>query len=326
MATFAKSTFNAQLYSASRPTYPGQLYDFIFRYHEFGAACRSLRGQSAKFPRQYWKHAVDLGCGTGQATINLLRFSRITAVDPSKKMIESGRKYIDEELSRQGMKQLNERFKFVVSPAENLSFLTPDSIDLVVAAQAAHWFDWKRLWPELARVLRPYGTVAIWGYSEMRLTRYPSLTPLIDAYTHGTDRATSLGPHWQQPGRSIVENLLRDIPGPNSVAYGQFHSERRIYFSGPHFSDISYSRPVVLRKKMSWDDFEAYLRSFSSLNNFQAEYPDDAKHPGGDIVQRFIKTLKSGMRDEDDRQSRGDLHSGEVEIEWPLALILAKKD
>ncbi|KAL5505011.1 TMT1 [Sanghuangporus vaninii] len=323
MATFAKSTFNAQLYSASRPTYPSHLYDFIFRYHESGAAFRSKRPGGG--PRQCWQHAVDLGCGTGQATINLLRFSQVTAVDPSKKMIEAGRKYIDEELSRQERKWLKKRFKFVQSPAENLSFLMKNSIDLVVAAQAAHWFDWERLWLELARVLRPYGTVAIWGYSEMRLTRYPSLTPLIDAYTHGTDRATSLGPHWQQPGRSIVENLLRDIPNPNPITQGQFHSERRIYFSGSHFPDISYPRPVVLRKKMSWDGFEAYLRSFSSLNNFQAEYPDDAKHPDGDIVQRFLKTLKDGMRDVDNRQFQDDLDSEQVEIEWPLALMLAKK-
>lgn len=66
----------------------------------------------------------------------------------------------------------------------------------------------------------------------MRFTRYPSLTPLIDAYTHGTDPATSLGPHWQQPGRSIVENLLRDIPQPDSFGPGEFYAERRMYFTG----------------------------------------------------------------------------------------------
>ena len=30
------------------------------------------------------------------------------------------------------------------------------------AAQAAHWFDWKRLGPALTRVLRRHGTLAIW--------------------------------------------------------------------------------------------------------------------------------------------------------------------
>lgn len=77
-----------------------------------------------------------------------------------------------------------------------------------------------------------------------------------------------------------------------------------------------------MRKKMSWDAFEAYLRSFSSLHTFKAEYPDDAKRPEGDIVQRFVKSLNDGMRDADNNQSES---TGEVEIEWPLALILYKK-
>lgn len=52
MATFANTTYNAARYAAIRPTYPKQLFDSIFRYHE--------RGQNAR-----WVTAVDLGCGTG---------------------------------------------------------------------------------------------------------------------------------------------------------------------------------------------------------------------------------------------------------------------
>ena len=29
-------------------------------------------------------------------------------------------------------------------------------------AQAAHWFQWDVLWPRLARLVRPGGTVAVW--------------------------------------------------------------------------------------------------------------------------------------------------------------------
>ncbi len=55
MATFAKSTFNASVYSASRPTYPSQLLEYIFDFHRRGAS----QG-TASFQR-----AVDAGCGTG---------------------------------------------------------------------------------------------------------------------------------------------------------------------------------------------------------------------------------------------------------------------
>ncbi len=107
------------------------------------------------------------------------------------------------------------RFEFVNSNAEDLSFLAPSTVDLLVAAQAAHWFDYSRLWPELDRVLRPSGTVAFWVYSEFRLLAYPSLTPLIADYVQGTDPATSLGPHWQRPERTILENYLLDVPEPS---------------------------------------------------------------------------------------------------------------
>lgn len=72
---------------------------------------------------------------------------------------------------------------YVHSPAESLAFLADGSVDLMIAgmcigllrlfvvvigvyclciAQAGHWFDWSRMWPEAARVLRKDGTAAIW--------------------------------------------------------------------------------------------------------------------------------------------------------------------
>ena len=74
---------------------------------------------------------------------------------------------------------------FVQSPAERLEFLENDSVDLVIAgmsshqlpdptlgtrllsgmhaiAQACHWFDWSKVWPEVGRVLRKGGSAAFW--------------------------------------------------------------------------------------------------------------------------------------------------------------------
>ena len=150
MAAFAKSSFNAKLYSASRPTYPRQLYESIFRYHEHGGASSTkFLGQG---PKQLWKRAVDLGCGTGtfnvkfhllfpnhslvgpgQATVNLIQFHQVYGVDPSKQMLSSARKYVDEELKRQGKAKLRNRFEFVQKSAEDLSFLSDGSTDLIVA-------------------------------------------------------------------------------------------------------------------------------------------------------------------------------------------------
>ena len=40
----------------------------------------------------------------------------------------------------------------------------PDaSVDLVLVAQAAHWFDLPAFYAEVARVLRPGGVLAVWS-------------------------------------------------------------------------------------------------------------------------------------------------------------------
>lgn len=53
MATYAKATYNAAKYASSRPTYPRQLFEAVFGFHEQGAKAR-------------WNTAVDLGCGPGE--------------------------------------------------------------------------------------------------------------------------------------------------------------------------------------------------------------------------------------------------------------------
>ena len=41
------------------------------------------------------------------------------------------------------------------------------------------------------------------------MTSHPSLNPSITAYAQGKDTASSMGPHWQQPGWSILDNHMR---------------------------------------------------------------------------------------------------------------------
>lgn len=70
------------------------------------------------------------------------------------------------------------------------------------------------------------------GYSEFRLTRYPSATPLINNYAQGSDPAESLGPHWERPGRTIVDEHLTAIPDPETIVPGAFQDFTRVFFTG----------------------------------------------------------------------------------------------
>lgn len=91
---------------------------------------------------------------------------------------------------------------------------------------------------------------------------------------------------------------------------------------GSHAPNLPASqlRPVILRKRCTWPEFDAYLRSFSSFHTFQGKYPEDAAREDGDIVTRFIRKLKEGMSELDVGR-----HAEEFEIEWPLALVLTKR-
>ena len=72
------------------------------------------------------------------------------------------------------------------------------------------------------------------GYSEFRLPRYPEATKLIHEYSQGTNPEKSLGPHWERPGRTILDEHLKDVPDPESVVPGKFTDFERIYFAGTY--------------------------------------------------------------------------------------------
>lgn len=70
------------------------------------------------------------------------------------------------------------------------------------------------------------------GYSEFRLARYPSATGLINEYSQGSDPQKSLGPHWERPGRTILDEHLVAVPDPESVVPSKFEDFERVYFTG----------------------------------------------------------------------------------------------
>ncbi|KAJ7224230.1 hypothetical protein GGX14DRAFT_424756 [Mycena pura] len=318
MATFAKTTFNAAKYALSRPTYPRALFDSVLTYHEQSLL---LPGTSAR-----WTHALDLGCGTGQATAELLKppesdteaesnkgFARVTGVDPSAKMISEATSHAATLGARAAA------LNFFNAPAENLDFIKDQSVDLVIAAQAAHWFDWEKLWPELSRVLRYGGTVAFWIYSDFRLPQYPQLTSLITQYSQGSDPQTSLGPHWE-PGRRILNNHLLDIKSPETG----WDDVTRVFFTGDYYPDLPEPHLApILRKTMTWGDgLNGYLRTFSSLHRYHEAFPDDLTRADGDIATRFLRSLMAAAQVP--LGEKGEAQ--EVEVEWPLALVVARKE
>ncbi len=91
------------------------------------------------------------------------------------------------------------------APAE-ASGLDAATVDLAVAAQAAHWFDWPRYVAEVERVARPGALVALASYGNVQLAG--DAHALVARFYYD-----DAGPYWP-PGRTHVETGYRDLQWP----------------------------------------------------------------------------------------------------------------
>jgi SAM-dependent methyltransferase len=179
----------AEAYERARPEYPAE-------------AVRWLAGESPG-------HVVDLAAGTGKLSRVLVRLGhRVTAVEPLPEMLEQLRAAVPAVVA-------------VAGSAESVP-LEDASADAVVAGQAFHWFDPGPALREIARVLRPDGTLGlIWNVRDESVPWVAELSDRIGGErVDATDvraeiDATNLyGPverqewHWRQ---QLDRERLRDL-------------------------------------------------------------------------------------------------------------------
>lgn len=208
---------------------------------------------------------------------------------------------------------------FRQASAEDLSFIEDGTLDMVVAGQAAHWFDYEKVWPELTRKMRKGGTLAFWGYKDNYLVDYPKATSIMDEYCYGE---RTMGPYWEQPGRQILRGLYRDIVIPES----QWTDVERTEYEPGTKGKGSGTGELLMYRRMKLGEMEGYLRTFSSFHAWAATHPE-AKARGnggkGDIVdEMFDKMLEA----EPEWREKGDSwRDFEVETEWGSVILMARK-
>lgn len=148
----------AAAYERARPGYPDD-------------AVRWLTGERAC-------DVLDLGAGTGKLTRSLAAAGhRVTAVEPLEPMLQQLRGAVPGVDTRLGSAE--------VIPVPD------ESVDVVTCAQAFHWFDHELALPEIARVLRPGGRLAlVWNMRDEREPWVDELSEAIVGRT-GIDRGVT---------------------------------------------------------------------------------------------------------------------------------------
>lgn len=174
-----KDHFSTQAaeYRRFRPTYPAEIFDWL-------ASVSPVR-----------ERALDVGTGNGQAAVGLAaHFAEVIATEPSAAQL--------------ALAEPHPRVRYAQGTAEHCGL--PDaSVDLVTAAQAAHWFDGPRFGAEVRRVLRPGGIVAVWTYETFKAG------PPVDALVAQFYRDV-VGPYWPPERRHVEERYATlTLPYPD---------------------------------------------------------------------------------------------------------------
>lgn len=135
--TNSKERFSNRVdnYSKYRPSYPNEIIDFL--KETIGLTKNSV--------------IADIGSGTGiSSKIFLDNGNTVYGVEPNDKMREEGNRFLESYNNFYSIKGSSESTE-----------LKQESIDIVVAAQAFHWFDPKPTREEFLRILKPNGVVLL---------------------------------------------------------------------------------------------------------------------------------------------------------------------
>ncbi|WP_215223526.1 class I SAM-dependent methyltransferase [Echinicola shivajiensis] len=198
---------HASDYKKFRPKYPSELYEFILtKVHERDAA---------------W----DCGTGNGQVAVVLSDyFERVEATDISVQQLA------------QAPKRTN--IAYSVNSAEESGF-AENSFDLVTVAQAVHWFEFERFFPEVKRVLKPEGVIALMGYGLVQMERGWDVMEYI---YEGV-----LGDYWD-PERKYIDDEYQSIP-----------------FEFKHIKSPKF----YMEYDWTLDEFIGYLNTWSAVKHYE---------------------------------------------------------
>ncbi|MEQ8338913.1 MAG: class I SAM-dependent methyltransferase [Cyclobacteriaceae bacterium] len=197
----------AEKYAQFRPGYPSKFFDYINEI------------------TPHKEIAWDCGTGNGQVAFQLARtFDKVFATDISQSQI-------DQAIAA-------DNIHYSVQPAEKSSF--PDYFfDLIVAAQAIHWFNFDKFYAEVRRTVKNDAILCVVGYGRVSIS--DEIDQLIDIFYQNI-----IGLYWDKE-RKYIDEYYQTIPFP--------------------FQELS-APDLSIEVEWKFEHFMGYLNTWSAVKKF----------------------------------------------------------
>lgn len=264
---------HAASYAAFRPSYPHSVLEAISTF----ITAHSGSG---------FDTALDVACGSGQSTFFLTRlFGKVLGVDVSRSQVENAQKKCQDYQIPTGRK-----IEFQVGSSDSLPAET-SSVDLVTCAQAWHWLEPVAFYRESVRVLKPGGTLAVYGYGNVELSQREA-----DRLVHDFYKRLREGGYWHENRRHIDDKY------------------KFVKLSSP-FS-VSERRDLNMCCQMTLSHFTGYVSTWSGYCKYEEEHPDTT------ILQDLQEGLRALLQPQSGLEER--VSDPSLDVSFPVFLILGQ--
>ncbi|KAF7892988.1 uncharacterized protein EAF02_000526 [Botrytis sinoallii] len=276
----------AAKYAAHRLSYPSKLYETVIAHHG------KTGGQ--------FNLVLDLGCGPGNATRDIAGyFEEAIGCDAGEAMIGAARKL-------GGKTKSGKEIVWVVGSGEEFTGLEEvreGTVDLITVAMAVHWFDMDKFWAQVAKALKPGGTVALWTRGSTLSSYYPH--PSVPNRSELLRIFLNLERNILAPYELLPNRLSRDMYDNLPLPWNIPHPIPSSILPQSQFLKLDYDRDGILSNPESDDFFfggrevtlkqaEKSLETASMVTRWREAHPE-AVGTEKDVLKMHMRELRKAM-------------------------------
>lgn len=269
---------HAELYAKYRPIYPTEVVTKIIQYARNNKEDGTL------------SHMVDVGCGSGQSTeIYGNHVKYISAIDVSANQIEQA-----------NIASKNDNIRYLVAPAEELP-VDDNSVDLICSGLAIHWADFPKFWTECKRVMKPDGSLVLYGYDIPHV--------ILNDFSINSDDL-------KRRARCLTMDLLQACNFHERIKH--VNNKYVEIFDMIPCKDKYRDDTLKIERQWTLSDLGKCLSTWSGYQTYLRDRKSDDKSP--DILRNYLNKLKTLYQREDSEDT--DI---KLVVTWDIFILFSKR-